>query len=296
MFDAFTTYLHDQDRAPQTIRSYVSDLQQFATWFAQTNGEAISPETITPTDVREYRQFLLTVQRRAASTVNRRLAAISTYLTWGQHEGVIEHNPAQGVRGVGKQKIAPKWLTKQEQARLEREVEKDVQNARTLPAKRATARDQALVKLMLNTGLRAGEVCALTMGDVEISERKGILVVQEGKGSRQRSLPLNKPARHALAAWLKVRPESVTGHLFTGQRGDALTTSALRRILENLSRRADVDASPHTLRHTFGKRLVDSGVSLEKVAALLGHNSLNTTRIYVAPGVRDLEQAVEGLE
>lgn len=295
MFEAFATYLRGQDRSAKTVRSYLSDLRQFATWFQQTNGEAVSPQAVTPTDLREYRQYMLVTQRLAASTINRRLAALSTYLAWGVETSVLEYNPAQKVKGVGKQPLAPKWLTKPEQGRLERTVEADLQNARTEPAKCWTKRDYALIMLMLHTGLRAGEVCALTLGDLTLSDRKGQLVVQAGKGSKQRALPLNQPVREALTNWLQGRPASAHRQVFLGQRGNALTESALRRILDALSRRANVDASPHTLRHTFGKRLVDNGVTLEKVAALMGHSSLNTTRMYLTPGQQDLERAVATL-
>lgn len=295
MFTDFATYLQGQDRSAKTVRSYLSDLAQFANWFEQTNGETVTPQAITPTDLREYRQYMLVTQRLAANTINRRLAALSTYLAWGIEMGALEYNPAQKVKGVGKQALAPKWLTKTEQGRLERMVEADLQSARTEPAKRWTKRDYALILVMLHTGLRAGEVCALTLGDITISDRKGQIVVQSGKGSKQRTLPLNQPVREALTNWLQIRPANELRQVFLGQRGDALTESALRRILDALSRRANVDASPHTLRHTFGKRLVDNGVTLEKVAALMGHSSLNTTRIYLTPGQQDLERAVATL-
>jgi len=71
-------------------------------------------------------------------------------------------------------------------------------------------------------------------------------------------------------------------HVFLGQRGEPFTPSALRRRIADLARRAGGEATPHTLRHTFGKRLVDSSVSLEKVAALMGHTNLNTTQLYIA--------------
>ena len=75
IFDAFRTHLANQDRSQLTINGYLADLQHFGRWFEQTNGEPFSLQAITPTDVREYRQHLLTVERRKASTINRRLAA-----------------------------------------------------------------------------------------------------------------------------------------------------------------------------------------------------------------------------
>ncbi|MBN1449525.1 MAG: phage integrase family protein [Anaerolineales bacterium] len=152
---------------------------------------------------------------------------------------------------------------------------------------------------MLNTGLRAEEVCSLVTSNLEISERKGEVLVQRGKGRKQRRIPLNKQARQALSAWLEIRLETEASWIFTGQRGDAFSTSALRRIISALAYSARLDpdeVSPHSLRHTFAKRLVDQEVSLEKVAALLGHSNLNTTRICLTPGQGDLEKTVEVLE
>ena len=76
-FSTFEQYLRAQDRAALTNKSYLSDLKFTARWFEQTNGETFSPEKITPSDIRAYRQYLLTVRRLKASTINRRLSAIS---------------------------------------------------------------------------------------------------------------------------------------------------------------------------------------------------------------------------
>ena len=69
----------------------------------------------------------------------------------------------------------------------------------------------------------------------------------------------------------------------------------MQRLLADLGRRAGVEVMPHILRHSFAKNLIDAGVSMEKVAALLGHANLNTTRIYIAPGVEDIREAVQAI-
>ena len=73
----FHNHLNDQDLSPLTIKGYLSDLHHFSRWFEQTNGEALTVQRITPTDVKEYKHFLLAVERRKAGTVNRRLAALA---------------------------------------------------------------------------------------------------------------------------------------------------------------------------------------------------------------------------
>jgi len=158
-------------------------------------------------------------------------------------------------------------------------------------------RDQAVVRLLLNTGLRVQGLYALTWHDVMISERKGSVTVREGKGGKQRTVPLNPDARTALKSLGYEKHAGEDGLVFLGQRGP-LTPRGVQTLLSGyLTRKMEDDGleqlSPHLLRHTFCKNLVDAGVSLEKVAALAGHESLETTRRYVEPSLKDLERAVE---
>ena len=86
----------------------------------------------------------------------------------------------------------------------------------------------------------------------------------------------------------------VDGYLFLGQRGERLKPSGIRYLVERYAYDARLEAvTPHTLRHTFGKNLVDAGVPLDRVASLLGHESVDTTRIYTTPSEQDLQQEVE---
>jgi len=282
----FAAYLQQQDRAEKTIQGYLCDLESFARWFQQSNGEKLTDKNLTPTDAREYRQWL--VGRDAApSTINRHLATLRVFAQWS---GI----PIE-VKGVEEQSLAPRWLDKKEQAALVRETEKVINAAQTEAAKIQGLRDRAVVLLLLNSGLRISELCDLSINDVELSDRKGKLIVRQGKGSKKREVPLNGPAREALKNWMKVRAKGDA--IFEGKRGDRLSPSGAYRRLAELARRADIKGvSPHTLRHSFGKNLIDAGVGLERVAALLGHSNLNTTRIYTTPGARDLEKAVEQLE
>ena len=147
--------------------------------------------------------------------------------------------------------------------------------------------------LLLNTGLRVGELCALRLSDVQMSERKGKVIVRSGKGGKQRIVPLNRQARQMLSQWLLHRPPVDTDALFVGQRNNAVSARSVQRAVGRLAQLAGLeDVTPHILRHTFAKSLINQGVSIEKVAALLGHSDLNTTRIYITPGERDLEEAV----
>ncbi len=298
---SFQAYLENQDFSPLTIRGYLADIEHFSQWFMQTTREALSPERITPTDVKAYKQHLLVEARYKANTVNRRLAAISAYIKWAREAGLIFSDPAERVKLVQRVQDAPKWLDKNEQYALQRAIEKDLQISKLRYPKRwmTRRRDASLTLFLLNTGLRLTELTALRLKDVQLSERKGSLLVQNGKGEKQRNVPLNAEARKALQEWLAVRPQTPSPFVWvaveTGFQG--LSGRAVQRILKRYAEEAGLDEiTPHTCRHTFAKNLVNQGVGLEKVAMLLGHSSLNTTRLYTTPDERDLESAVGKLE
>ena len=299
LLEEFREYLDSQDISPRTIKGYLVDLHQFQRWFEQTNGEAMTMRRITPTDVKEYKHFLLNVKRRKAGTVNRRLAALSSLVRWARRTGQIQGDPTEFIKAVPAVSPGPKWLDRKQQYALFRAIEKDLELAQNHYPKRYVTRrrDASLVLFLLHTGLRLSEALGLRMSDLQLSERKGSVLVQQGKGGKQRSVPLNHEARKALRAWMAVRPTSE--FLWTtveDTQPSALCGRTVQRILQRYAQAAKIkELTPHICRHTFAKNLVNNEVSLEKVAALLGHSNLNTTRIYITPSAYDLELAVEGL-
>jgi integrase/recombinase XerC len=110
-------------------------------------------------------------------------------------------------------------------------------------------------------------------------------------------VPLNNDARRAISDYLGVRPRVADDHLFIGQRGEPLRPQGVELIVERYAKQAGLEGvTPHVLRHTFAKQLLDTGTDLVAVARLLGHARLDTTARYTQPTERDLERAVEGLE
>ncbi len=116
--------------------------------------------------------------------------------------------------------------------------------------------------------------------------------MRSGKRRKECKAPLNATALSALKAWLAVRPVADHLFVFTGKGGLLLKESGVRDMLGELGRVAGMGVTPHTLRHTFAKNLIDRGVPIDQVATLLGHSSLNTARIYTTPSEADLERAV----
>src|SRR6476646_4456787 len=120
----FLQDLEVQETSPQTRRAYRLDLLHFASWVGQTVGEGFRPEAITPTDVREYRGYLLNVEKRQPATVNRRLAALRRFFQWAKASGLVKELPTENVKGVASSPRAPHWLEKRDVDRLIRTVER----------------------------------------------------------------------------------------------------------------------------------------------------------------------------
>lgn len=165
---------------PKTLVNYRSDLLHVARWFEGSRGELFSAAAITPTDLRDYRSHLITVEGKKPATVNRRLAALRKFFGWAKGAGLVVDRPTDAVRGVEESPRAPKSLDRREADRLIREAEREGQK-----------RDIAILQTLRHTGLRVGELAALTLRDISISERKGSVTVRSGKGSKYRVVPLN---------------------------------------------------------------------------------------------------------
>ena len=280
--EQFHEYLVRLGYSPRTLKGYLADLTLFARWFEQGRGEPFAPQHITPMDLRDYKAYLMAIRGLKPATVNRRLIAVSRFLRWAQSAGAITDNVAEEVKLLKQPRLAPRSLSRTEQHALLRAVERN-----------GDGRDRAIIHLLLGAGLRVSELANLRRGDIELSGRKGWVRVRMGKGMKTREIPLNRDVRKALEEYFAQHEVKDNEPLFTGQRGP-LQTSGIWEIVKKYAYQARLEhCSPHTLRHTFGKNLVDAGVSLDQVALLLGHESLDTTKIYTQPTEADLEKAVE---
>jgi integrase/recombinase XerC len=121
--ESFVEELRRQEKSPNTIECYRYDLMLLARWLEATNGEAFEADRITPTDLREYRNYLLTVVHRSPATINRRLASLRTFYQWAHVEGLCRDIPTDSVKGISSAPRAPESLPKKETDRLIRQAE-----------------------------------------------------------------------------------------------------------------------------------------------------------------------------
>lgn len=243
-------------------------------------GEAFAVPRTRDLAVRAYKRQLKVDRGLSPASVNQALAALDhLYRFLGL-----------GAAIVGREELpraAPRALSVEEQRRLLQAAEE------------CTARDRAIVALLLFSGLRLSEAAALEVADVRISARKGLVVVRSGKGDAYRQVELNALVRRMLDEWVAERDHVVAGGetaFFVSRSGQRLSSRAIDLAVRRVAGRARLAVSAHVLRHTFVTGLVRAGHDLVLVAELAGHRRLETTRRYSLPSQADRQAAVEDLQ
>ena len=267
LLEAFKQYLFAEDTSRNTTSAYLSDLSHFLNWYDQ-HLDAFEINEVTPTDIREYREYLQAlVPALSPATINRRLAALRRFFTWAAEQRMITVLPTERVRNVESTVHGPKSLDRKQWNRLLRTVEQ--------ANGPQGVRDRCILLVLYHTGLRAGEVAAVQLHDLLLRERSGQVSVRRGKGNKARFVPLNAEVRRVIYDYLQVRPTCESQALFIGQRSEPISAHAIYDIVIKYAGLAGLeDVTPHTLRHTFARTLLAAGVPLSDVADLLGHRSL----------------------
>lgn len=280
-----------EDLTGTSRRNYLSDLRHFAAWYEANSPQKtneitssstkFSPQVVTTPALTRYRAYLQKDLHQKPNSVNRALISLKRYCGWAIQKQLISYNPSAPVKLVGEEEHAPRHLEDEEEQALIAAVTNE-----------GTLRDRVLIVLLLHTGLRAGEICRLQRNQVKLGKRSGTLEVI-GKRNKYRDVPLNATARKVLEEYLSTLPSEGISLFPSAKTGESLSERALGYIVKKYATRAKlVDISPHDLRHRFGYRMAES-VPLHRLAQIMGHDSLDTTRLYIQGTKHDLQQAVE---
>ena len=268
---AFTRYLEvERAYSPRTVEVYLRDV---AALRAFVGDKALA--RLSAIDIRG--QLAELFDANGPATLNRKLSSVRAFCRFLVKRGVLEGNPAAGVRGPKRRRGLPRALDVDDAFRL---VEAPLEApAKTERQEWLRLRDAALLELLYGTGLRVSEACALDVDDIDRSRFGGValVLVRHGKGDKARQVPLGGAADRALAAYLPARQAlGASGPaLFVNYEGERLTSRSVQRMVRTWG-----PTTPHGLRHTFATHLLDEGVDLRAIQDLLGHASLASTQIY----------------
>ncbi|WP_406736700.1 site-specific tyrosine recombinase XerD [Thioclava sp. GXIMD4215] len=268
--------------AHNTVLSYGRDLNDF---LAFTSAKSLSFGTLAQDDIETY-LIRCEADGLAQSTRARRLSAIRQLFRFAYEEGWRSDNPSLRISGPGKVKALPKILSIEEVDRLLVAARDHGRH----PIDRA--RNRCLMEMLYATGMRVSELVTLP-----VSGARGnpAMLMVNGKGGKDRMVPLSEHARQALADWIILRDEAeddahrkarkpLSRFLFPSSGKDGhLTRQAFHRLLKDFAVEAGISpakVTPHVLRHAFATHLLQGGADLRAIQMLLGHADLSTTEIY----------------
>ncbi|RJX23649.1 MAG: site-specific tyrosine recombinase XerD [Dethiobacter sp.] len=269
----FIYYLSvERGLADNTLDSYRRDLNKYLQFLKKNN-----VDTLNGTSRKTISQYLLEQREKglAPSTLTRNLASIRSFYNFLLKEQLIQENYAAELESPRTEKKLPRVLSfKDMELLLEQPETREV----------IGMRDKAMLELLYATGIRVSELVSLSLNNVNI--KMGFLRC-EGKGNKERMIPLGSVAirslqeylQHARLKLLKQKDEKA---LFINQHGKRLTRQGFWKILKKYALKAgfSTEITPHTLRHSFATHLLENGADLRSVQEMLGHADISTTQIY----------------
>ena len=266
---------YERNYSPATINSYKRDIEKF---FAFLLEEDTNMDEVDQIVIRNFlsKELASGVSKRSCK---RRLCALKHFYKFLRQENYISDDPFVFVQSPKTEKRFPRVLYKEQVLEILNENRKRTDGL--------ALRDQAILSILYYSGLRASELCNLTVQDVSLKQR--LIRVQHGKGNKERLVPINDICRKDIEAYLKMtrsgllaRTKEQKPNLILNNQGNPLTVRGLEYILDTIEKKTGtfVDLHPHILRHSFATHLLENGADLRVIQELLGHESINATQVY----------------
>lgn len=297
MSKSIANYIHDflhykanvENLATRSYEAYEHDLLN--SFLPFLNSRSIHDITqITQRDIEDYlTQVKISSKTGSVANRNRKLASIQSMFVFLQKREITQ-NVVMDIKPLKTHAKIISYLTESEKEHLEHTVE----NKATPFYK---ARDIAIFKLFLCTGIRVSELTNLRIQDLELHS-KGISYIHvRRKGGNEVQLPINNKAAYAIKMYLAKRKDTnATAPVFVSKNNNPLEPNSVYHLVKHYLREASISKKkwgPHILRHTVGVSLRRRGVDIATIQNLLGHKKLETTAIYLNVEPQDLEKAVQ---
>jgi site-specific recombinase XerD len=288
LFSLYSLNLAKLGRSPVTIKNYLSNLKLFSRWLKETyEDERIEITGVKEIDLLSYRNHLRYSKRHKTATINQHVAALRSFFNFLYNNGFISESVITNLKPLSKPFLrAPEVPKRAAILKLFRMV--DTSNDRG-------KRDFAILQLFVQCGLRLSEVASIELDDIDISERKGTLSIIASKSGIERKIHLNKTARHAIKAYLEVRPTlRDTNKLFISQLNRPLSPRSIYHLTKKYLEAAGMPhLSCHSLRHLFATNLYNRHKDILLVKEALGHKTLESTLRYSHKSEEDIADAME---
>lgn len=279
MFDlkGFELSLYKQEFSENTVSCYIRDTKVFLNWL-ELEGKHIAE--IDEFILMKYKKHLVKVNTSILST-NRKLASLNSFCKFLCADNVLEE--AISIRLIrNRDKGEYKGLQTGELHRLRDEVHQA-----------GNKQHICILELLIATGIRVSELCDLRLQDITMEDsKKQIRII--GKGSVNRTIPLNDDAVNSIKDYMKVRPQTTQENLIIGQKG-AYSRNAINLILDKYGKSLGIKVTPHMLRHSFAYKLIMNATPITMIQDLLGHSSILTTIRYTQTTEQDKINALNSL-
>lgn len=262
----FVGHLRGKSRASATILAYGKDIDQLVVALNTAGKENV--EDVTTADLQAFMDSLLK-EGYTAKSISRKTNSTKTFFKFLKSLGMVNENPSTLIEHPKFENKPPRILTKIEYRALR-------------DAARGDIRIFAIIELLLQTGIRIGELANLRVEDLSLEGDNPVLVVAPNEGSVERTIPLNKPAVESVNKYLQVRPQASSKALFVTKTGRALLVRNIRTAIDRYFRLAGIKgAKVNDLRHTWVAHHLAAGTSLVLISKLAGHKRVSTTERYL---------------
>lgn len=272
-----------QGKSRNTINSYLQTVSDYIASI-EGSGESFEPSDLCKDNIERYVEQILLRSKLKPAAINAKLSALGAFGEYLLSIQGLEYNPVKSI-------ARPKPGTRSDSTRTLDCHEWKMLRSQFYASR--NCRDIAVWELLCNTGIQAGELCAITVDDIEVQDSSGTLRISQS-GKRERIIPLNQVTRGAILEYLRVRPVSDSNKLILGQRGP-LGREAVYRIVNRYARLAGIpDINPSVLRHSFCSWLAQTGADLATIEYLAG-NQISPRGIRYAKPSQNMASLLEAM-
>lgn len=262
----FIAFLKEKSRSSSTILAYGKDVEQLVSYL-QAQG-AIEPNQATAEFLQSFMQKLAN-ESYTPKSISRKTNSTKTFFKFLKNQGLIEVDPASSLEHPSFETKPPRILSKMEYRALR-------------DAARGDIRMSAIIELLLQSGIRIGELAKVLLDDVRMEAENPNIYVRVEEGSSERTIPLTKSSIEAIKKYLEIRPKTQSKALFITKTGRPLLVRNIRTAIDRYFRLAGIKgAKVNDLRHTWVTHQLSSGLSLTVISKLAGHKRVSTTEKYL---------------